>query len=176
MIRDIQLNVDPASTKYPADDVPKKVLKWIEKNKRIQEPVRDDLKEGQVVVILEGEHVSKRAVFLKRLPQNLILCSGPSGVNGVPFVVMNQRYVLPVSVFLSVDVDLPVDESAARNMPQKDAENAFDLDASGFVDASLQSRVDKAIEGEMSRQKGMKTYFATPFAIPAGYCPMELNY
>lgn len=176
MIRDIRLNVDSETSKYPADDIPKKVLRWIEKNKRAEEPEREDLREGQVVVILEGAHASMRAVFLKRLPHNLVLCSGPSGVSGVPFVVLNQRYVLPVSVFLDVRVDVPVKEEALREMQAKAAEDAVDINTGDLVDASSQEKVDSAISSEISKRAGLKAYFSTPFSVPRDMDPLEMHY
>lgn len=176
MIRDIQLNVDPKDTRYPADDIPKKVLKWIENNKRLVEEERTDIKEGQVVVILEGEYTSMRAVFLRRLPHNLILCSGPSTVNGVPLVIMNQRFVFPVSVFLAVHTSVSVSDEEIKSRDGREFEDALDVPTAGIVESSVQEEVDAAIVAEISKKKGMKTYFTTPFTFSRGHNPLGLNY
>lgn len=181
MIRNIKLNVDPKSKKYPADDVPRKVLKWLEENKRYVEPQREDITEGQVVVILGGKHNSKRGVLVKKLPKNLILVSGSSEIGGVTFTVLNQRYVLPVSVFIPLEKSyldsIKVNEKAIKKIKDWTAENAQDLAILNLIDLEgKQEQLNAIISSECAKTKGMKTYFSTPFTLPKGIDPMSAFY
>lgn len=172
MIRNARINVQEGE-KYPADDIPEKVLQWIENNKRHVDPERTDLVEGQTVVILYGKYTSQRAIFVKRLPKNLILVAGPSHINGVSLTVLNQRYVLPVSVFVQLDrsmidaVQVKKDEiEAIRDWT---TENAYDLEILNLIDTTgIQEHVNEVVDKECAKTKGLKTYFKTPFTLPRG--------
>lgn len=181
MIRDIKLNIDPSSSRYPADDVPAKVLKWLEENKRYVEPQREDITEGQVVVILGGKHNSKRGVLVKKLPKNLILASGSSELGGVTFTILNQRYVLPVSVFIPLEKSyldsIKVNEQEIEKLKDWTTENAEDLPILDLLDLEgKQEQLDAVISSECAKTKGMKTYFSTPFTLPRGIDPMSAFY
>ncbi|OAG29545.1 large subunit ribosomal protein L6e [Nematocida displodere] len=180
MIRNIRLNIDQESTKYPGDDIPSKVLTWLENNKREVEAERADLIEGQIIVILQGKHTSMRGVFIKRLPKNLILVSGLSST-GVSFTVMNQRYVLPVSVFVPLErsfIDsIEVQENEVAKIRDWTTENAADLEILDLITLEgKQETIDTAINNECAKTKGLKTYFVTPFTLPVGVDAMGAFY
>ncbi|KAI5192883.1 large subunit ribosomal protein L6e [Nematocida minor] len=180
MIRNIIIN-EQKGDKYPADDVPAKVLKWLENNKRYTEEERTDIIEGQVVVVLKGQFASIRGVVVKRLPKNLLLVSGPSRINGVSFTVVNQRFVHPVSVFVPLEkkfIDsIEFNREEIESIRDWTTENAYDLEIMELLSLDgVQDVIDSAIEKECSKIKGLKTYFSTPFTLPKDIDPMSAFY
>ncbi|KAI5187067.1 large subunit ribosomal protein L6e [Nematocida homosporus] len=180
MIRNIRINVQQGD-KYPAEDVPTKVLTWLARNKRHVDPVRKDLIEGQVVVILEGQYIARRAVLVKRLPRNLILVAGVPELNGVPLTVLNQRYVLPVSVFMPLSAELRKGVTVQKEgfMALKDwtVENAYDLEVLDLIKTEgVLAGVAAVVAEECAKTKGLKTYFKTPFKLPQGVDPLSVFY
>lgn len=180
MIRNIRINAQ-REDKYPGDDIPKKVLKWLENNKRHVDSERTDLIEGQVVVVLAGRHTSYRGVFVKRLPKNLILVCGPSKLNQMSFVVMNQRFVHPVSVFIPLTAEftesIKVQADKIEQIRDWTLENAVDLDILNLIEVDgKQEVIERAIEEECAKTKGLKTYFSTPFSLPKGIDPLSAFY
>lgn len=180
MIRNIIINKQEG-TKYAADDVPARVLRWLENNKRYTEEERTDIIEGQVVVVLKGKYTSLRGVVVKRLPKNLVLVSGPSKLSGMGFTVLNQRFVHPVSVFVPLKADfissIEVNEAEISSIRDWTTENACDLEILDLLGLDgKQEVIDSAIDKECSGIKGLKTYFSTPFVLPRGVDPMSAFY
>lgn len=180
MIRNIIINTQKGE-KYPADDVPVKVLSWLDKNKRHTEEERSDIIEGQVVVILKGQYTSLRGVIVKRLPKNLLLVAGPSGINGMALTVLNQRFVHPVSVFVPLEKSfinsIEVKTEDITSIKDWTTENAVDLEIMDLLSLDgVQEVIDSAIEKECSKTKGLKTYFSTPFTLPKDIDPMSAFY
>ncbi|KAI5189323.1 large subunit ribosomal protein L6e [Nematocida sp. AWRm77] len=180
MIRNIRIN-EQREDKYPAEDIPKKVFQWLENNKRHVDEERQDVIEGQVVVVLAGKYTSWRGVFVKRLPKNLVLVSGSSALNKMSFVVMNQRYIHPVSTFVQLEksfVDsIKVDTEEIEKIRDWTLENAVDLDVLQHIDVEgKQDVIDSAIENECKKTKGLKTYFSTPFTLPKDIDPVSAFY
>ncbi|EIJ89519.1 large subunit ribosomal protein L6e [Nematocida parisii] len=180
MIRNIIINKQD-NGKYEADDIPSKVLRWIDENKRHTDAERSDIIEGQVVVVLKGQYTSLRGVIVKKLPKNLVLISGPSKINGMTFAVVNQRFVHPVSVFVPLKRDfidsIEVNEEGISAIRDWTTENAVDLEILDLINVDgKQSIIDMAIEKECAGIKGLKTYFATPFTLPKSIDPMSAFY
>ncbi len=78
-----------------------------EKKVRKQQPqnptkLRDNIKAGQVLVVLSGRFRGKRVVFLKQLETGYILVTGPYRVNGVPLLRLPQRHTLTTSKVIDV--------------------------------------------------------------------------
>ncbi|KAI5172734.1 large subunit ribosomal protein L6e [Nematocida sp. LUAm3] len=180
MIRNIKINPQEGG-KYPGDDIPSKVLTWLENNKRHVDAQREDIVEGQVVVILEGSHTSMRGVFIKKLPKNLVLVAGPESLNGVSLVVLNQRYVHSVSVFVPLPKELidsiEVNTEEIEKIRDWTTENAKDLEILEHIQCNgLQEKINSIVEEECSKTKGLKTYFKTPFALPKSMDPFSVFY
>ncbi|KAH9387280.1 large subunit ribosomal protein L6e [Nematocida major] len=180
MIRNIIINKQEGS-KYAADDIPEKVLRWLENNKRYTEEERPDIIEGQVVVVLKGQYTSLRGVVVKRLPKNLLLVSGPSKINGMAFTVVNQRFVHPVSVFVPLKGDfissIEVKEKEISEIRDWTTENAVDLEILDLLKLDgKQQVIDSAIEKECAGVKGLRSYFKTPFTLPKNVDPMSAFY
>jgi len=181
MVRNIIINHQKGN-KYAADDIPKKVLKMLETVKRFEEKEREDLREGQVVVILEGSFTSMRGVFVKRLVKNLVLVGVLSKKTGeVTFTVLNQRYVHPVSTFISIEkayIDsISVDEEEINNIRAWTTENAIDLDIFDLISLDgKHEELNVILEREFKKTKGLRTYFKTPFTIPREVDPMQSFY
>ncbi|EHY66658.1 large subunit ribosomal protein L6e [Nematocida ausubeli] len=180
MIRNIIINKQD-SAKYEADDIPGRVLKWIDQNKRHVDEERSDIIEGQVVVVLKGQYTSLRGVVIKKLPKNLVLISGPSKINGMTFAVLNQRFVHAVSVFVPLQktfIDsISVQDEEILAIRDWTTENAVDLDIMHLIGTdNKQQTIDAAIEKECAGIKGLKTYFATPFTLPKNVDPLSAFY
>ncbi|KAI5180495.1 large subunit ribosomal protein L6e [Nematocida sp. AWRm80] len=179
MIRNIKLNIQEGE-KYNADDIPRKVLTWIKKNPRHVDEVRTDVVEGQTVVILSGKHASMRGILVKRLPKNLVLVARPVEPTGVECVILNQRYIHPVSVFVPISKEtksLVKVNPEIKKIDDWTAENAVDLSMDSLVTIDgVCEQVEKAISEECAKVKGLKTYFRTPFTLPKGVDPLSAFY
>lgn len=180
MIRNIIINTQKGE-KYPADDVPLKVLSWLDKNKRHTEEERSDVIEGQTVVVLKGQLTSFRAVVVKKLPKNLLLVVGPSASGEKRMTVLNQRFVHPVSVFIPLErsfiESIGVKEGEISEIKDWTLENACDLEIFDLLSVDgVQEKVNSAVEKECAGTKGLKTYFSTPFTLPREIDPMSAFY
>lgn len=122
---------------------------------------------GAILILVAGKFAGKRVVCLKQLESGLLLVSGPSKVNGVPMIRVNQKFVIATSTKIDVS---KVDVSAAKDCMFKKAEEKC------AEYKPLQKAVDAALLEEINKEALLKQYLATPFSLSKGQLPHNMKF
>jgi len=93
---------------YPTDDVRRrKKAPGAGADYRPTQKLKPGIAPGSILILVAGRHRGKRVVFLKQLESGLLLVTGPFKINGVPMRRVNQKYVLPTTTKLDINVSIP---------------------------------------------------------------------
>ena len=149
------------------------------------------LKPGQILILLAGSHRGKRVVFLKTLPSQLLLVTGPYKINGVPLRRVNRAYVQATSTCVDVskvDVSTVADKdfaSARSKMTRKESKTAaktavFKKKAERKVEVNAtavarQKKVDASILASI-KDGMMVRYLRSRFSLSNGMYPHALKF
>lgn len=158
MIKEVRVVPDDAKL-YCPDDIPAFVEKYKSRTAAKPRVRRHDLVKGMVVVVLEGVFASKRVVYLKKLDNNLALCTGPKSINGVPLFKIDERYLLATLTVLDIGTNISVDEKNVFLSKRDDHSAPMDAD----VDAEKET--DAAVAKAVKNVEFMKAYLSEPFEI-----------
>ncbi|KAJ3016977.1 hypothetical protein HKX48_003770 [Thoreauomyces humboldtii] len=167
---------------YLAEDapVPKKSRKTARPTK-----LRASITPGTVLIVLSGKYRGKRVVFLKQLESGLLLVTGPHKVNGVPIRRVNQAYVIATSTKLDlsgVQTEKFTDVYFKREKESKKAateEALFDASKKKETPAARlqdQREVDKAILAIVKKDRVLKAYLNSTFALSRGQFPHLMKF
>ncbi|TPX57688.1 hypothetical protein PhCBS80983_g03652 [Powellomyces hirtus] len=174
--------VSKPSRFYLADDVP--VPKKSRKTARPAK-LRASITPGTVLIVLSGKYRGKRVVFLKQLESGLLLVTGPHKVNGVPIRRVNQAYVIATSTKLDlsgVNTEKFTDAYFKREKDGKKAATEEALFEAGQKKATPAARlqdqreVDKAILAIVKKDRVMKSYLNSTFALSRGQFPHLMKF
>lgn len=145
--------------RYDTEDVTEMEKKFIQKFKPVPRISRVDLAEGDLVVILEGIHMGKKAVFIKQLPGFKALVSGVSTINGISLFKIDERYLFKLSSKVEVPSISGINIDRLYESKMNEAEK---------VDADLsneEANFDKMLLASISKIPYMKSYLAEPFKV-----------
>ena len=146
---------------YPSDDLPAHIEKLQKRMERKKRPARDDLSKGNVVVALEGAFSGCRVVFLKQVAGNKALCCGPSPVNGIPFFMIDERYLLRTSTILEFKEGVDIDTSGIPET-RRDPPSKIEAAEPTAEQEKIEVSILKAVDGI----KFMRKYLEAPFKMP----------
>lgn len=145
--------------RYDTEDVTEMEKRFVQKFRPVSRISRVDLSEGDLVVILEGVHVGKKAVFIKQLPGFKALVSGISSVNGVSLFKIDERYLFKLSSKIEVPSIAGVNIDNLYESKMNEAEK---------IEADLskeEATFDKLLLASVSKIPYMKSYLAEPFKV-----------
>ncbi|KAJ3180887.1 hypothetical protein HDU87_001527 [Geranomyces variabilis] len=177
-----QVPVARPSRFYLADDVavPKKSRKTARPAK-----LRATITPGTVLIVLSGKYRGKRVVFLKQLDSGLLLVTGPHKVNGVPIRRVNQAYVIATSTKLDISgvkTEKFTDSYFKKEQESKKAATEEALFEAGQKKATPAARVtdqkevDKAILAIVKKDRVLKSYLNSTFALSRGQFPHLMKF
>ncbi|KAI9007179.1 60S ribosomal protein L6 [Gaertneriomyces semiglobifer] len=168
---------------YPTEDVrlPKKSRKSPK-----TATLRGSITPGTVLILLAGRFRGKRVVFLKQLESGLLLVTGPHKVNGVPIRRVDQAYVIATSTKIDIS-GVSIDEkfNDAYFKKEKESKNKateealFNAAEKKPVPASRvadQKSIDKQIIATISKDRVLKAYLASSFALSRGQFPHAMKF
>ncbi|KAM0688480.1 60S ribosomal protein L6 [Conglomerata obtusa] len=168
MIKNLKLNLNPKDAGlYPADDIPAYLDDLKKKVKVIPRVSRTDLKQGQVVVVLEGKFASYRVIYLKQLENQKALVVGHSSAS-VPMFIIDERYLFATSVFVKINENVDAC-GVCESLIGEDENSKFEI-------TSENTRINSVLEREVKKVKGMKRYLSTPFSVPEGKDVYAMNF
>merc|ERR1711936_1426627 len=157
------------------------------KSYRAAQKVKEGIVPGSVLILVAGRHRGKRVVFLKQLESGLLLVTGPFKINGVPMRRVNQKYVIPTSTKLDMNVAIPDrvnDEYFSRvelNANEGQNEGEIFQTKKATYKASTerkedQKAVDASIVAAAKKVPYMVNYLSANFSLRNGQDPAKLNY
>jgi len=149
--------------------------------------LKEGIVAGSVLIMVAGRHRGKRVVFLKQLESGLLLVTGPFKINGVPMRRVNQKYVIPTSTKLDMNVAIPDrvnDEYFSRvelNANEGQNEGEIFQTKKATYKASTerkedQKAVDASIVAAAKKVPYMVNYLSANFSLRNGQDPAKLNY
>lgn len=156
-IRSPAINKIINSDRYSADDVTEAEQKYIERHTPKPRIQREDLQCGDLVVILEGGFMGKKAIFVKQADNFTAIIVGIKSVNGVPLVKIDERYLLKLDVSLPLSNLPDIDESSAVESKIGESER--------MEEESAADELENAILAAVQKVKFMKAYIAKPFSV-----------
>lgn len=149
--------------------------------------VRDNLKAGQVLILLSGRYRGKRVVFLKQLDSGLLLVTGPYKVNGVPLKRVAQAYTITTSTHVDVagaKFDAVNDATFAKEKSEKSSaeskffasDKAAPKKETSKVRQDAQKSVDDALNATLKKNALLRRYLATRFTLSKNSKPHAMKF
>ena len=181
---------------YPADDISALASKGVTgvrnlareaKAKGIAK-LRASITPGAVLILLAGRFRGRRCVFLKQLPNGLLLVSGPYCVNGIPLRRVNQAYCIATSTKVDVSsVDCSKFDDAYFAKPKgpkrvkKDAKDFIEEDTKApsgpsEVRTADQKAIDAAMMKSIEKVPMMAKYLKSRFTLSKGQMPHKMQF
>jgi len=171
---------------YPTDDVRRrKKVNGAGADYRATQKLRSGIVPGSVLILVAGRHRGKRVVFLKQLESGLLLVTGPFKINGVPMRRVNQKYVLPTTTKLDINVAIPqrVDDKYFHRVELKahegqDQGEIFQSKKSTYSASSERKEDQKAVDASIiaaaKKVPHMVNYLGANFALRNGQTPHSM--
>eukprot|EP01006_Ploeotia_vitrea_P031215 TRINITY_DN63538_c0_g3_i1.p1 TRINITY_DN63538_c0_g3~~TRINITY_DN63538_c0_g3_i1.p1 ORF type:complete len:190 (-),score=31.38 TRINITY_DN63538_c0_g3_i1:81-578(-) len=154
-----------------------------------RQPVKYQIKPGTLAIILAGRYRGRRVVVLQQ-QRDTLLVTGPQKLNGVPFRLVNYRYVIPTSKSVPIaDIDYGkllgrapkrpnkatiakrarlaklLAEKEGKSVPEKPVYTDADKKATAAKKAEKQKQVDGPILQKLSGVE--KKYLSSVFSLQA---------
>ena len=120
---------------------------------------RTDLQKGNVVVVLEGMHTARRALFLSQLPDNLAVVFAFSRDGSPVIFKIDERYLLRLSVHAGLPDGLRIDAEGLFESRMGEGEGM------GVESSEAVNKAAKAIVSAISGVKFMKSYLCEDFKV-----------
>lgn len=158
----------PAAGFFPDEEMPEYIEKLQSKQVKIERKQRTDLQYGNVVVILEGQFAAKRAIYLGNEGFNAIVV-GPSNLNGVPLMKIDERFLLKTSTILKIQ-KVKIEEEIFVS------EKSFDVEIKPKEASDLEKSIEAEIMKEVQKEKFMKTYLSSEFDFQGIENLEEMNF
>jgi large subunit ribosomal protein L6e len=146
--------------------------------------LRKDIQAGQVLILLSGRFRGRRVVFLKALPSDLLLVTGPYKVNGVPLKRVNQAYVIATKTRVNLGnlpgLDKVTDEffrdhkEKEANVPLEDPKRTSKRLTNERREA--QNNVDTEVVKAVRAIPQLREYLSNRFALKNGDKPHLMNF
>merc|ERR1712141_507035 len=171
---------------YPTDAEPRRFkTTGAGKAYRATTKLKAGIEAGSVLILVAGRHRGKRVVFLKQLESGLLLVTGPFKINGVPMRRVNQKYVLPTTTKLDINVTVPdrVDDKyfsrVELNANEGQNEGEIFQTKKATYKASTerkedQKAVDASIIAAAKKVPHMVNYLGANFALRNGQTPHSM--
>ena len=128
---------------------------------------------GQVLILLSGRFRGRRVVYLKTLPSNLLLVSGPYKLNGVPLKRVNPAYVISTQTKVNVG-----NLSVVSAIDDKFFENRVEIKRTSFFENAAdkkaritderkkaQAAVDSELVNSIKTVEHLKEYLQNRFSL-----------
>merc|ERR1712165_135533 len=155
------------------------------KSYRATQKLKEGIVPGSVLILVAGRHRGKRVVFLKQLESGLLLVTGPFKINGVPMRRVNQKYVLPTTTKLDINVAIPdrVDDKYFGRVELKahegqDQGEIFQAKKSTYSASAErkedQKAVDAGIIAAAKKVPQMVNYLGANFSLRNGQNPHNM--
>lgn len=148
----------PSAGYFPDEDMPVYIEKLQSMKINIERIPRDDLKYGNIVVILEGEFASKRVIYLGSKNFNAIVI-GPRSFNGVPLIKIDEKYLLKTSTVLKL-TKVEINEEDIFKSEKEFIENY-----TFFEPSALETKLEEEIKTETSKIEFMRAYLSEDFNL-----------
>jgi len=171
---------------YPTDDVRRrKKVNGAGADYRATQKLKSGIVPGSILILVAGRHRGKRVVFLKQLESGLLLVTGPFKINGVPMRRVNQKYVLPTTTKLDINVTVPdrVDDKYFHRVELKahegqDQGEIFQSKKSTYSASSERKEDQKAVDASIiaaaKKVPHMVNYLGANFALRNGQTPHSM--
>ena len=134
---------------------------------------RRSLVPGQVLILLSGRFRGRRVVYLKTLPSNLLLVSGPYKLNGVPLKRVNPAYVIATQTKVNVG-----SLNSVSALDDKFFENRVDIKRTSFFEnpadkkqriteerRKAQAAVDSELVNAVKSVEHLREYLQNRFSL-----------
>lgn len=144
--------------RYNTEDILPIEKAYILKHAAKERSPRTDLQNGNVVVVLEGMHMGRRAIFVQQAPEYMAIVFCISHAGTPMFFKIDERYLLKLSVSVKIP-SLALDASTLIESVRGEGET-LELEASDAEKAAASKVVDA-----ISQVKYMKTYLTEDFKI-----------
>jgi len=175
---------------YRSDALPNTRRKSTPKTPKL----RKSLTPGTVVILLKGDNLGKKAIFLKQLKSGLLLISGPRSINHVQLSRVKQQYVIATSTKVdvsAVSVD-NIDEDALwpkkketgkRTAPKTEAE--YFAPEKGKKEEKKEKNpkrveaakaIDKSLKAAVSKVPLLDKYLRNRFTLVRGLYPHNIKF
>merc|ERR1712141_498243 len=177
---------DKAQKSYPTDEERRRFkTTGAGKSYRGACKVKEGIVPGSILILVAGRHRGKRVVFLKQLESGLLLVTGPFKINGVPMRRVNQKYVLPTTTKLDINVTVPdrVDDKYFHRVELKahegqDQGEIFQSKKTTYSASSERKEDQKAVDASIiaaaKKVPHMANYLGANFALRNGQTPHSM--
>lgn len=144
--------------RYDTEDISEKERMFVMKHKPAQRVSRIDLAPGDIAVVLEGTHMSKKVVFIKQLSDFKALVSGISSLNDASLFKIDERYLFKVGSKIEIpNFNLDI-ENVYESKPNENEKINAEL-------SSEEKEFEQSLLASVSKIPYMKAYLSEPFKV-----------
>lgn len=168
MIKNLKIKTHPKDAGfYPAEDLPEYLETLKKHNKESKRIQRQDIKPGQVLIVLEGKFASNRVILVSQTNDYKAICIGYSE-SKIPLFIIDERFLFATSVFIKFDEKVIAENIKESKMGESEEEE--------FKVCDLSNKIYESVDKEVAKVKGMKRYMCTPFCVPEGKDIYAMNF
>jgi len=109
--------------RYDTEDITKVEKAYLSKHQPKPRSARTDIVKGDIVVVLEGAHIGRRAVLLERLSGHMALLACIKATGGVTVFKIDERYIYKLrDMTMNLPASLDVDSNSVYESTINDTE------------------------------------------------------